>query len=182
MDGHHKLIKWGIVIHGFTDRYDQMLFLRAVQQYGTPSRVRGDRGGENIEVSVWTIKYRGLRFVSVGDFNVFGSSMRKTLTKFIPKLERYGGEDNLDLAIAGDQDRHIRHEAIDVVENECPFSSEDATVIFSAALPEVKSAGIITENFGVAGPEWEERFYGETETVKIGREDVEIVLPFGIWW
>lgn len=35
------------------------LFLSAVDQYGAPSRARGDRGGENIEVSVWMIKYRG---------------------------------------------------------------------------------------------------------------------------
>ena len=35
------------------------LFLKAVQQYGAPSRCRADRGGENIEVSVWMIKYRG---------------------------------------------------------------------------------------------------------------------------
>jgi hypothetical protein len=27
MDGHHKLIKWGIVIHGFTDGYDRMVSL-----------------------------------------------------------------------------------------------------------------------------------------------------------
>lgn len=25
MDGHHKLIKWGIVIHGFVDGYDRMV-------------------------------------------------------------------------------------------------------------------------------------------------------------
>lgn len=35
------------------------IFLGAVQKYGAPSRGRGDRGGENIEVAVWMIKYRG---------------------------------------------------------------------------------------------------------------------------
>jgi len=35
------------------------LFLDAVAEYGVPSRVRGDRGGENIEVSVWVIMHRG---------------------------------------------------------------------------------------------------------------------------
>ena len=35
------------------------LFLEAVETYGAPSRVRGDRGGENMEVAVWVIQHRG---------------------------------------------------------------------------------------------------------------------------
>ena len=35
------------------------VFLEAVVQWGVPSRVRGDRGGENVEVAVWMIMYRG---------------------------------------------------------------------------------------------------------------------------
>jgi hypothetical protein len=40
------------------------LFLDAVAEYGTPSRVRGDRGGENIEVAVWMVMHRGVRRAS----------------------------------------------------------------------------------------------------------------------
>ncbi|KAJ7727446.1 hypothetical protein DFH07DRAFT_719784, partial [Mycena maculata] len=90
--------------------------------------------------------------------------------------------DDLDEAIAGDQDRHVRHEAIDVVEDECPFESDEARQIFTAALEEVKAAEIIPNHFGVAEDEWEEPFYGETENVKIGRKEVEIVLHFEVWW
>lgn len=35
------------------------LFLQAVDEFGCPSRARGDRGGENIEVAVWMIVHRG---------------------------------------------------------------------------------------------------------------------------
>lgn len=35
------------------------LFLEAVEIFGAPSRVRGDRGGENMEVAVWMIRHRG---------------------------------------------------------------------------------------------------------------------------
>ncbi|KAJ7138666.1 hypothetical protein C8R46DRAFT_1271677, partial [Mycena filopes] len=90
--------------------------------------------------------------------------------------------DDVDAAIAGDQHHNIRHDAIDVVENKCPFSSEDAVAMFSLAVDQVSSAGIIPKHLGVAETEWEERFYGETEVVKIGRKEVEIQLPFQIWW
>lgn len=35
------------------------LFLAAIEVYGTPSRVRGDRGGENLDVATWMIQHRG---------------------------------------------------------------------------------------------------------------------------
>ncbi|KAJ6491342.1 hypothetical protein C8R47DRAFT_1176898 [Mycena vitilis] len=97
-------------------------------------------------------------------------------------LERYGNENDIDVAIAGDQDHHIRHEAIQVAETECPFSSAEATAIFLGALTEVQSADIIPCNFGVAEVEWESQFYPQSETVKVGRKEVEITLPFDIWW
>ena len=108
LDGHHKLIRWGIVIHGIVDGYSRAvsplniitiptnfifgkvvglrahtnnlgstvenLFLESVNQYGAPSRVCGDRGAENLEVSTWMVMHRG---PSRGSF-LWGTYVSKT--------------------------------------------------------------------------------------------------------
>ncbi|KAJ8381337.1 hypothetical protein SKAU_G00021150 [Synaphobranchus kaupii] len=74
IDGNHKLIRWRIVIHGCIDGYSRKImyllgstnnrastvlenFLGAVQQFSLPSRVRSDKGGENVGVAKFMMEH-----------------------------------------------------------------------------------------------------------------------------
>ena len=77
IDGYHALIRWKLVIHGGIDGFSRLivylgcsannrsdtvfgLFIEACSNLGIPSRVRADRGGENVLVATFMVLYRGM--------------------------------------------------------------------------------------------------------------------------
>ena len=73
IDGQHSLIRWRMVIHGCIDGFSRLvlyvncnrsdtvlqLFTAATREYGLPSRVHSDKGGENFGVCEYMIRNRG---------------------------------------------------------------------------------------------------------------------------
>lgn len=76
IDSHHSLIRWRFVVHGCIDGYSRMVpyltcapnnkartvlrfFRQATSEFGVPSRVRSDKGGENTLVCHFMVSYRG---------------------------------------------------------------------------------------------------------------------------
>lgn len=79
VDGYHKLIRWRFVIHGAIDGYSRLItylkvstnnlsstvlqaFLSAIGEFGLPSRIRTDKGGENVSIAEYMLSHpeRGL--------------------------------------------------------------------------------------------------------------------------
>ncbi len=77
VDSNHKLINWRFIVHGCIDGYSRAViylkcftnnlactalecFINGTQEFGLPSRVRGDRGVENVDIARLMIMRRGL--------------------------------------------------------------------------------------------------------------------------
>ncbi|KAK0561889.1 hypothetical protein OC861_005606 [Tilletia horrida] len=115
IDGHHKLIRWRIVIHGAIDGKSRVvtflkassnnladtvgaLFLQAADQYGWPSRVRGDHGGHGRGSFIQGSSVHNQRIERLWvDLQRWTTSKYKTLFEQMEAEEYFNPESAVDL-------------------------------------------------------------------------------------
>ena len=128
-----------------------------------------------------------MQFLSELQYGVYAECYEDTHPEI---LTRYAADsddaNNIDVQaeIAADQDRHIRHAAVDVPQVVTPFHSAEAHEAFTLALQAAQDQGLIPIGYGVAEEEWVDGYYPKLEVIPVGHsaKDYEVHLPFSIWW
>jgi hypothetical protein len=86
--------------------------------------------------------------------------------------------------IRSDQEKHVRHEAVNVPDHRNPFQDEDAETEFHKVLAKVIEHGIEPAGYGLHSDEWEEDSYPVLEFIRAGNrggKEIQVSLEDPIW-
>ncbi|TEB18807.1 hypothetical protein FA13DRAFT_1647973 [Coprinellus micaceus] len=97
-------------------------------------------------------------------------------------VREYGVGVNTQQRVATDVSQQIHHDAVAVPDADSPFTSEMATSAFDQALGPALQSGTIPPGFFLLPTEWNAMPYPTSEPIRIARKDVDIPLPFDIWY
>jgi hypothetical protein len=82
------------------------------------------------------------------------------------------------------QDRNIKHDAVDVPNHANPFSSQpESEAIFRSVLKEVIEQEVVPAGYGIRPNEWDNDAYPDTEDLIVGgkRQAITLSLRDPIW-
>jgi hypothetical protein len=96
--------------------------------------------------------------------------------------EKYGRGQNVKDKISEDLMGHVHHDAVAVPQDKAPFESPQSVGIFQEALTGVLDSEVVPAGYGLREEEWGNGIYPTSELIKVARKEVEISLPFEIWY
>lgn len=96
--------------------------------------------------------------------------------------EQCGLGEDMQERIAADITQHIHHDAVPVPDVESPFTSQNMEDTFNQALDGALQSGVIPSGFSLLPGEWAGAAYPASERIKVARKDVDIPLPFEVWY
>lgn len=92
--------------------------------------------------------------------------------------------DDIEHAVAEDQERNIRHPPIPVPDAHCPFQDEDTYNMFQSVLTEALQLDGLPNGFGVTNEELGAEGYETQEILRIGKrgqKSLIVALPEHVW-
>ena len=96
--------------------------------------------------------------------------------------QQYGAAEDIQDSITPDLSQKVHHEAVSVPNTGFPFTSADVETVFKEALAGAAAQGTVPPGFLLQPAEWGDAAYSASESIKVARKQVEVPLPFEIWY